>query len=97
MHGLGHAQNKGVTHLDPWKRAGIADGFVWNSYVSGARERGIEWRATGSKQDGVSGLFLCRLAGEMGSLGNKWKWGSFGWAESGDLGVWGSARLLLPL
>jgi hypothetical protein len=70
MHGLGHAQNKGVTHLNlgnvPESQTD-SSGFP----TLAARDReGSGW-ADGFVPDGVrvSGWILCRLGGKMGSFG----------------------------
>ena len=73
MHGGGHARDKGVTHLNlgnvPESQTD-SSGFPTFARPGGEGLVGV----TGSWLDGVSGLFLCRLAGKMGSFGKRVDW-----------------------
>jgi hypothetical protein len=71
MHGWGHAQDKGVMHLNlgnvPESQTD-SSGFPTFAAEDG---EGLGWGA-GFAPDDVSGWILCRLAGKMGSFGKKW-------------------------
>ena len=71
MHGWGHAQDKGVTHLNlgnvPESQTD-SSGFPTFPAPEG---EGLGW-GDGFVIGGVSGCFLCKLSGKMGSFGKKW-------------------------
>ena len=67
MHGLGHAQDKRVTHLNSGNVPESQTDSSGFPTFAGPEGEGLGW-GNGFVPDGVSGCVLCRLAGKMGSF-----------------------------
>ena len=73
MHGWGHAQNKGVTHLNLGNvPESQTDSSGFPTFPAQDRE-GLGW-GDGFVPDGISGCVLCQSAEKMGSFGKKADW-----------------------